>query len=125
MDVSVQSCSWARPWALLQLSRRRLLFLKKEGDNRFWGLCKGHLPICESHLFMRPVSFEAASFPPTLPLFKAILSSSRGTVEDFFLAGRNLAWWQVSPPHVCSPLWGLHFMCAFVYYFNLDILYPK
>ncbi|XP_072809112.1 sodium/glucose cotransporter 1-like isoform X1 [Vicugna pacos] len=25
----------------------------------------------------------------------AILSSNRGTVEDFFLAGRNLPWWQI------------------------------
>lgn len=28
------------------------------------------------------------------------MSCSRGTVEDFFLAGRNLVWWQVSSPRV-------------------------
>ncbi|XP_020927950.1 sodium/glucose cotransporter 1-like isoform X2 [Sus scrofa] len=34
----------------------------------------------------------------------AILSSSRGTVEDFFLAGRNLAWWQ-APFILCILGW--------------------
>uniref|UniRef100_A0A8C0DTZ2 Uncharacterized protein n=1 Tax=Balaenoptera musculus TaxID=9771 RepID=A0A8C0DTZ2_BALMU len=40
----------------------------------------------------------------------AILSSSRGTVEDFFLAGRNLAWWQIGAFLFASNIGTGHFM---------------
>ena len=38
-------------------------------------------------------------------LLQALLSHSRGTVKDFFLAGQNLAWWLVSKL-VCDCLLG-------------------
>ncbi|KAJ8776779.1 hypothetical protein J1605_015368 [Eschrichtius robustus] len=40
----------------------------------------------------------------------AILSSSRGTVEDFFLASRNLAWWQIGAFLFASNIGTGHFM---------------
>ncbi|XP_047616947.1 sodium/glucose cotransporter 1-like isoform X4 [Phacochoerus africanus] len=40
----------------------------------------------------------------------AILSSSRGTVENFFLAGRNLAWWQIGAFLFASNIGTGHFM---------------
>ncbi|XP_044898263.1 sodium/glucose cotransporter 1-like isoform X1 [Felis catus] len=40
----------------------------------------------------------------------AILSSSRGTVDDFFLAGRNLAWWPIGASLFASSIGSGHFM---------------
>ncbi|XP_036132600.1 sodium/glucose cotransporter 1-like [Molossus molossus] len=40
----------------------------------------------------------------------AILSSSRGTVEDFFLAGRNLAWWLIGTSLFSSSTGTANFM---------------
>ncbi|XP_045056743.2 sodium/glucose cotransporter 1 isoform X1 [Desmodus rotundus] len=40
----------------------------------------------------------------------AMLSSSRGTVEDFFLAGRNLAWWLTGASLFASNAGTSHFM---------------
>ncbi|XP_053521032.1 sodium/glucose cotransporter 1-like isoform X2 [Artibeus jamaicensis] len=40
----------------------------------------------------------------------AIISSSRGTVEDFFLAGRNLAWWLAGASLFASNTGTAHFM---------------
>ncbi|XP_036923333.1 sodium/glucose cotransporter 1-like [Sturnira hondurensis] len=40
----------------------------------------------------------------------AIISSSRGTVEDFFLAGRNLAWWLAGASLFASNIGTAHFM---------------
>ncbi|XP_058546923.1 sodium/glucose cotransporter 1-like isoform X4 [Neofelis nebulosa] len=40
----------------------------------------------------------------------AILSSSRGTVDDFFLAGRNLAWWSIGASLFASSIGSGHFM---------------
>ncbi|XP_045675757.1 sodium/glucose cotransporter 1-like [Phyllostomus hastatus] len=45
-----------------------------------------------------------------LPEKKAIVSSSRGTVEDFFLAGRNLAWWLTGASLFASNTGTAHFM---------------
>ncbi|XP_019490304.1 PREDICTED: sodium/glucose cotransporter 1-like, partial [Hipposideros armiger] len=39
-----------------------------------------------------------------------ILSRSRGTVEEFFLAGRNLAWWQIGASLFASNIGTSHFM---------------
>ncbi|XP_061001064.1 sodium/glucose cotransporter 1-like [Dama dama] len=39
-----------------------------------------------------------------------IVSSSRGTVEDFFLAGRNLVWWQIGAFLFASNIGTGHFM---------------
>ncbi|XP_052510445.1 sodium/glucose cotransporter 1-like [Budorcas taxicolor] len=39
-----------------------------------------------------------------------ILSCSRGTVEDFFLAGRNLVWWQIGAFLFASNIGTGHFM---------------
>lgn len=47
------------------------------------------------------------------------MSCSRGTEEDFFLAGRSLVWWQVSAPRGAPGA-----ACGFVCCFHAGAFYP-